>query len=280
MRIAIAGGAEFFVNIARHLAAQGIQPALLILFAEKDVERLKGELSGVGAPFLVTEDLHSDAAKLREARLDLLISIEYPQILKKSVLEIPRLGCVNLHPSALPKYKGRHPVTWALINGEPEIGITLHFMNEQIDEGEIILQDFAAVGRDDDCLSVQARLLELGKKMVEQGVRQICSGHVYARKPNQQMGSYLRRRTPDDSRIKWDSTAWTIAKQVNALVDPLPNAFCLAGDSTVQLKRAYLGKKVGEVLARTEDGRYVIATKDGVILVKSASPLEIGQVLK
>lgn len=86
---------------------------------------------------------------LRTERPDLVISIACPQIVKKRLLEIPRLGCINVHSALLPKYRGRFPSFWVLANGETETGVTVHYMNERLDDGAILVQKKVPIARSD-----------------------------------------------------------------------------------------------------------------------------------
>ena len=279
LNFAVAGSLDQFVALINDLVAHEKRPSLLILPSEKDVQALRRALAPLGIEMWVPDDIHQEVERLRALRLDLLVCSGFPQILKTPILELPRLGCVNLHTSRLPDYRGRHPVNWALILGEREIGITLHFMNERIDDGDIILQDTVPVGRDDDINDVQRRLIPIGCRMVNAGLDQIAAGTVYRRHQLRQLSRYLPKRRPDDGRVNFEQSGREINRLVNALVDPLPNAFAIDGDERVHLKRAHLGHEVGEVLAETRDGRYVIAVQDGVILVSTDRRLSVGSIL-
>jgi len=279
LKFAVLGGISLFPKVVRHLCRQGRKPDLLIFSAEKDVGLLHRGLDSLGIETWVTQDIHTETSRLKTLGLDLLVCIEYPQILKKDVLRIPRLGCANLHTSLLPQYRGRHPVTWALIRGEDHIGITLHFMDENIDEGDIVLQDEVPVEKDDDYRDVFAKLVPVGCRMVELGLNQIETGSFYRRKQRAAKATYLRKRMPGDGRINWRESSRSVSRLINALVDPMPNAFARYQGGEVRFTRAYLGSHAGEVLAKTTDGRYVISTGDSVVLVASDRTLKIGTIL-
>lgn len=280
LKFAVLGGISLFPKVVHHLCRGGRTPNLLIFSAEKDVALLHRELDSLGIETWVTQDIHGEKRRLKKLGLDLLVCIEYPQILKKDVLKIPRLGCINLHTSLLPQYRGRHPVTWAMIRGEDQIGITFHFMDENIDNGDIVLQDAVAVERDDDYADVFAKLVPVACRMIESGLNQIEAGSCYRRKQSVAKATYLRRRTPEDGKINWEESSRVICRLINALVDPMPNAFTRNQRSKIYFTRAYLGSRAGEVLAKTTDGRYVIATGESVVLVASDKDLKIGTILK
>ena len=152
---------------------------------------------------------------------DLLICLSYPKTLKRRDLKRYKYGCINLHTSLLPKYRGRHPLRWAMVKGEKELGVTVHYMNDSIDTGDIILQD--SIVNDSSLMYEEAlsKLLEKGKEMVLKAVMQIATGTVYRRKQLEQFSSYYPRRTEKDNVIVASQKAFN---KIKAL-DGLPLAF-------------------------------------------------------
>ncbi len=279
MKIVMGGSSEPFIENVKNLCKFGYRPELLVLHRHNYLEISKRALGRLGIETIVTDDIHSLAGRIKKIEPDLMIFIAYPEIIKLSILGIPKIGAVNLHTSILPKYRGRHPVNWAIINGEREMGITVHFMNENIDDGDIVLQDSIEFARDDDYGTISKRLIACGKKLLLTAVRQIENKCAYRRKQIRGFSTYLAKRTPADSRIDWMKTSFQLNRFINALVDPMPNAFGFKNRERIQFRRAYPGKRAGEVLGVTRDGRYVISTNDGVILVNADTRLKKGDIL-
>jgi methionyl-tRNA formyltransferase len=278
VKFALAGTLDYFLATLRHLVGVGRPPALVILPAEPNIEPYRRVAHELGIEVWLLDDMNASADRIAAAGLDLLVSVGWPRLMKKRVLEAPRLGCINLHTSKLPDYRGRHPVHWAMLRGEREVGVTLHFMNERFDAGDIILQDTVPIERDDDLNDVHHRLAPVGARLVERGLAELEAGLARAQRQDPKAGRYFPRRTPEDGVVDWTRPGFEVARLVNTLVDPLPNAFTYHEGKVVKLKRAFPGKQPGEVVAKTTDGRYVIATGDGVVLVEADQELEVGSV--
>jgi methionyl-tRNA formyltransferase len=136
----------------------------------------------------------------REIDPDLLISVANPRILKAQVLNVPRLGCINLHPSLLPSYRGPAPDFWVLACGENETGVTVHYMDEGIDTGEIILQSRLAIRPHDTPHSLRVRAMRLGANMLLDALDLIESGSVATTPNDGAQSSYQSLPTIEDAR--------------------------------------------------------------------------------
>src|SRR3989304_2993449 len=139
----------------------------------------------------------------RPAAPDLLFSFYYRSMLKKEVLGIPRLGALNLHGSLLPKYRGRAPVNWVLVKGEAETGVTLHFMTEKPDAGDIVGQAAVPIAFEDTALTLCGKLEKAAESLLSGLLPRIAAGDI-PRRPNEiGKGSYFGGRKPEDGRIDW-----------------------------------------------------------------------------
>ncbi len=135
-------------------------------FVKGRIERppLRRIAHGFGAKFLKNIDIHSDEFLDFARKQDLLVSVAAPVKIKPSLLYAPRLGSVNLHSGALPRYRGMMPVFWQLFDGESRIGVTIHKMNEQLDDGEIVFQSFVDVS---NCKTLHEAILTVKRKSVD-----------------------------------------------------------------------------------------------------------------
>jgi len=168
---------------------------------------------------------------IRAARPDLLFSFYYRSMLKKEILSIPPLGAMNLHGSLLPKYRGRAPVNWVLVNGETETGVTLHFMTEKPDAGDIVGQAAVPIAFDDTALTLFGKMEKAAEVLLDDLLPRIAAGDI-PRRPNEiARGSYFGGRKPEDGRIDWALPAVAIYNLVRAVTRPYPGAFSrLAGE--------------------------------------------------
>ena len=115
---------------------------------------------------------------LHELNPDVIVSMQNPQIFKKTILGLPRLGCINVHPSLLPKYRGPAPIFWVLAYNEVETGVTVHYMDEKIDNGDIILQSRVTIRPEDTMHSLYRRVMSIGATLVLQALEQLEAGTV------------------------------------------------------------------------------------------------------
>lgn len=237
------------------------------------VEYLKQ--NGYTAQLVIGDKIENHLEEIKELKIELLVCLAHPDILRKNILGIFSKGCINYH-YGLPKYQGRHPLNWMIIDGIREIPAAIHYMTEGIDTGDIITQDTILVEREDDYTTLSRKLNILGSELLLHAIKQIESGSVYRCKQIKELINYTRKRKPEDSKINWNKTSQQLIRFINALVDPMPNAFGSINSEQVLFKRSIVGSGIGKVLAETTDGNYVISTMDGVILVECDKKLKQG----
>jgi UDP-4-amino-4-deoxy-L-arabinose formyltransferase/UDP-glucuronic acid dehydrogenase (UDP-4-keto-hexauronic acid decarboxylating) len=213
-------------------------------------------------------------ALVREAAPDLILVWSYSMRLPASLLEIPPLGAINLHNGLLPEYRGRHVVQWALVNGEREIGVTLHYMDEGFDTGAIIARHVVPLGADDDAAAAATKLLDAGVASLREWWSRIADDTVPRILQDETRARYWRRREPEEGRIDWSQPAESICRLIRALTASDPGAFVGAGENTVSIRRARLlpptpNRATGAVIASGGDGLRIRAG-DGDVLVQVA----------
>jgi len=170
---------------------------------------------------------------------NLFVSMSYNQIFKKKILSIPNLGSINCHAGKLPFYRGRNPLNWALINGEKEFGITTHYINNEIDRGDIIIQKIYKIKLKDTYDTLLKKAIIQCPKILIKSIKIIQSGKINKTKQNSinKKGSYYKKRKPGDEIINWNSKAINIFNFVRALSLPGPMA-C----SSFNRKKIYINK--------------------------------------
>ena len=222
---------------------------------------------------------HKDT--ILEKGIELLVCFAYPNILTKEEIALFDEGCINYH-SGLPKYRGRHPLNWMLINGVKNIPNAIHFIDEGIDTGDVIIEEDIVREREDDYKSILDKQTLLSQRLMLTAIQMIEGGTVIRRKQNPEELGYTRKRTPEDSKIDWSSASKELHDFVSALVDPMPNAFGYVKgmDKRVSIYRSDIGKEPGVVLGEVSEKKYVISTGDGVVLVDVDTVLQVGDRLK
>ena len=166
---------------------------------------------------------------IRAARPDFLFSFYYRSMLSAEILSLPRVCAMNLHGSLLPRYRGRAPVNWVLVNGETETGVTLHLMTEKPDAGDIVGQAAVPISFEDTALTLFGKMEKAAESMLSGLLPRIAAGDI-PRRPNEiGKGSYYGGRKPEDGRIDWTRPAVEIYNLVRAVTRPYPGAFSFLG---------------------------------------------------
>lgn len=164
-------------------------------------------------------------AAMADLAPDLLFSCYYRHMLKKPLLDLPRLGALNLHGSLLPRYRGRCPLNWVLINGERETGVTLHYMEEKPDKGDIVAQARVAIQPEDTAVTLFARMTVAAGRLMQETYPLLRTGTAPRLPQDQSQASYFGGRKPSDGLISWDKDANEVYNLVRAVTHPYPGAF-------------------------------------------------------
>jgi len=188
--------------------------------------------SKAGIPVYAPENINHPlwVARIRALKPDIIFSFYYRQMVKPPVLDIPPKGCLNLHGSLLPKYRGRCPVNWVLINGEKETGVTMHYMTPRPDDGDIVAQEKVKIDGNDTAFTLFGKMTDAAKKMLDEALPRILSAKAGRIKQNNALASYFGGRRPEDGEIDWNKNAEQISNLVRAVTKPYPGAFTFSGD--------------------------------------------------
>ncbi|MEK7378676.1 MAG: formyltransferase, partial [Candidatus Binatota bacterium] len=217
---------------------------------------------------------------IRKLAPDIILSFYYRRILSRELLAIPRLGAINLHGSLLPKYRGRSPVNWVLVNGENETGVTLHYMVEKADAGDIIAQRRVLIDREDTALSLFRKMTVAAAKLLKETYPLIKAGTAPRTPQDSQSASTFGGRRPEDGKITWESPAFSIYNLIRAVTHPYPGAFTFHNGRKLYIWAATLNGQANFAEERSETpgtieavkrGRgMVVSTGDGSLLVTRA----------
>lgn len=156
---------------------------------------------------------------------DLIIVAGYPRLIPGHIIKHPSVGIINIHMSLLPAYRGRHPLNWAIINGEKHAGVTIHHLNEKFDEGNIICQERITIKPKDTIMEVHAKAVKKGRTLLKKTFGLIGSKQFRGFRQELRQASYFPPRTPKDSKINWRDPAVKILNLVRALAEPYPGAY-------------------------------------------------------
>ncbi|AXG43239.1 bifunctional UDP-4-amino-4-deoxy-L-arabinose formyltransferase/UDP-glucuronic acid oxidase ArnA [Photorhabdus laumondii subsp. laumondii] len=201
------------------------------------VARLSADLAlPVFAPENVNHPLWIE--RIRELKPDVIFSFYYRNMLSEDILSLASTGAFNLHGSLLPKYRGRAPINWAILNGEVETGVTLHKMVLKPDAGDIIAQHKVAIAETDTALTLHGKIREAAEKLFDHVLPQI-KARIYPTIPqDESQATYFGRRTAADGEIDWHKSATEINNLIRAVTEPYPGAFTFLGERKITIWRA------------------------------------------
>ena len=196
----------------------------------------------LSVPFLPIKDVNSKKgiSILKEYRTDINLSMSFNQILKREIIDLATLGFINCHAGKLPFYRGRNILNWALINDEKDFGVTVHYIDEGIDTGDIILQKITSITDKDDYSSLLSRAIKICSNLLLESLHMINEGSVNPKKQKDihPIGSYFGRRVCGDEYIDWNWTSRRIFNFIRAITIPGPCARLTLNDCDIKVKRA------------------------------------------
>ena len=254
-------------------------------------DRPKGRGKGVIAPpvklcaqgynikILQPETITNALAKnIQALSPDLIVVVAYGKILPKQILDIPRFGCINAHASLLPKYRGAAPIQGALLNGEKETGVTVMFMNEKMDAGDILLQEKISVSSSDNTETLHDKLSKLSAKLLVKAIVQIEQGTCSRIPQNHAEATYASMLKKSDGLIDWTRSAEEINNMTRAM-NPWPGVYMFINISgkkkrlrifktEVFDKSAYSKEKTGVLLDVLKNKGGLVGTGKGQLLLR------------
>ena len=213
--------------------------------------------------------------QLKKLAPDLIVVVAFGQILSKAILDIPQLGCINVHASLLPKYRGAAPIHWSIINGETKTGITTMYMDVGLDTGDMILKEEVSISAKTNTGELHDTLMNIGAKTLLQTIKQIAEGSVVRNKQNDAEASYAPLLTKELERINWLLPAQEIYNLVRGL-NPWPVAFSIFKGKKLKIWQTKVIDNVtigeiGTVLSLTETG-FTVQTGKGILEILELQP--------
>jgi methionyl-tRNA formyltransferase len=249
----------------RVLRAHGVDVPLVLTHADDPDENLWFErVADVAADLSLRCIAPADAnapqiaAEVAAAAPDFLFSFYYRQMLGPALLALAPRGALNMHGSLLPRYRGRAPVNWAVLNGERHTGATLHYMTDRADAGDIAGQQAVPILPDDTAAQVQRKVTLAAEIVLDTALPALLRGDA-PRRPNRlSEGTYFGRRRPEDGRIEWQWPARRIHDLVRAVAPPYPGAFTTLGSLAARVLESRIiddGTPAGPPAVYVQHGR-------------------------
>ncbi|NIK68582.1 methionyl-tRNA formyltransferase [Paenibacillus sp. BK720] len=275
MRIVFMGTPEFAVPSLRLLIEQGYDVVAAVSQPDRPKGRkrvltpppLKEAALALGLPVLQPERMRSpeSVAAIAELQPDLIVTAAYGQILPKALLDIPRLGCINVHGSLLPRYRGGAPIQRSIMNGETVTGVTIMYMAEGLDTGDMISKVEVPITDEDTSGTLFEKLSAAGAELLGRTLPALIAGELKAEPQDNELATYAPNLTREDERIDWSKPARSIYNQVRGL-SPMAGAF------------TYLNGEVFKVwaCAKPEEGKAGNgAAAPGTVVAASTSGIDV-----
>jgi methionyl-tRNA formyltransferase len=185
------------------------------------------EIQGRGIPLFTPPSLSGPewTERIAEMKPDLILSVYYRHMIPERILSLAPLGAFNMHGSLLPKYRGRAPINWAILQGEPRIGMTLHRMVRAPDAGAIVDQEGVDIGPRDTAEQAFRKVLPCARRVLERQIDALLAGTAKETPQDSKQATYFGGRKPEDGRIDWSKPGRDIFNLIRAVTDPYPGAF-------------------------------------------------------
>lgn len=216
--------------------------------------------------------IKNDYEKLTEGKIDLIVTCAYGQIIPKEVLNLPKYGCINVHASILPKYRGSAPIQWAIINGDKETGVTIMYMDEGMDTGDIISISKMAITSYDNVGTMHDKLSILGAQALEKELKSIFDGSAIRIKQGNDwtLAPMIKR---EDEHLNFNDYGENIINRIRAF-NPWPLANTLIDNKEIKIIEAEFKNekidKVGSIIIDNE--KMGISCLDGIVYLKKVKP--------
>ncbi|MDE6204254.1 MAG: methionyl-tRNA formyltransferase [Lachnospiraceae bacterium] len=216
--------------------------------------------------------------KLSEYQADVFVVAAFGQILSEEILQMPRFGCINIHASLLPAYRGAAPIQWAVINGEKETGVTIMQMDKGIDTGDMFCKAIVPIEEKETGDSLHDKLMEAGAKLIVEALPQIEAGKLMPEKQDEALSSYAGRLSKSMGLIDWNKDAAVIERLIRGL-NSWPSAYTFYRGKTLKIweadviemqeKNGIFGEPAPGCVARVEKDFFDVITANGILRVRT-----------
>ncbi len=288
IRVVFLGTPDFAIlPLAALHEAPGIEPVLVVTQPDRPAGRgrrlvappVKAYAEERGLPVFQPERLRGPGVleRLAAARADLFVIAAYGQLLRPAVLDLPPHGCLNVHPSLLPRHRGPSPVAAAILAGDEETGVTVMLTDRGMDTGPVLARRRVPLGRGETTASLTPKLFALGADLLVATIPRWVRGDISLKPQEPALATTSRLFSKENGRIKWSNRAIELERQIHAL-NPWPRAFTFDRGKRLQILRALAldGATTGDAapgtVAASPAGELLVATGDGLLRVDEVQP--------
>lgn len=277
MRILFYGDAAWAANTLHLLVEKGHEVAGVVLRVNPSDELLAVAATELGLTIMQPQQVNAPefVQKVQALAPEMNLSVSYNQILRAPILATAPKGFINLHAGKLPYYRGCSVVNWALINGEPEIGLTVHFVDEGVDTGDIIVQKILPLDWTDDYAQAMDKVVAQVPHVVTEAMDLLVSGNFQVHRQTLEEGTYFPRRGPGDEWVDWNAASAVIHNHIRAISRPAPGARAFCRGEEIIIWKAFFDPawpiyqaNPGQVVGVRPGRGVMVKTGDSHILVQ------------
>ena len=286
MRVLFIGTGEIGVPVLRSLLESREHDLIgVVTQPDKPVGRaqrieappIKAALTGSTLPILQPPRIRTEDAvhEIRALAPDVIVVMAYGQILPRAVLEIPRIACLNLHASLLPQHRGAAPIQAAIVAGDHESGISVMYMSEGLDTGDVLLQSRLELSPDETGGSLHDRLAQIAPGALHEALAQLQQGNASRVPQDSSAATYAPKLEREHGRIQWTESAALIERKIRAF-NPWPGAFTILRDAGHERKLKIFSAKV--VAAEKTAPGEILSASDSLTIAANEGALSLGEV--
>ncbi|HEY4544154.1 MAG TPA: methionyl-tRNA formyltransferase [Tissierellaceae bacterium] len=281
MNIIFAGTPDFSVPILESLHKEGYNIKMVITQQDRPKGRgkqmqptpVKEKALELGLEVYQPKNINSRESldKIKEVNPEVIVVVAYGQIFKTEILNLPKYGCINIHASILPKYRGAAPINWVLINGEKETGVTIMQMEEGLDSGDMYYMKKIDITPEDDAFTIHDKLSILGAEAIVESLDKIVKKEIKGEQQDHSLSTYAPMLSRDTGKIDWNKKNYEIVNLIRG-VKGWPSATTYYGDEKIKIHQAKtidedFSDIPGEII-RVDDEGVLVQTGKGSILIE------------
>jgi methionyl-tRNA formyltransferase len=268
-----------------------LDPDLVLSKESGESDRLVG-FPEYGDRWETVSSINSRQSKelLESVNPDIIFVISWPELLDREILQIPEQGCIGRHISLLPKRRGRAPVAWTLIQGLDKTGVSLFWLDEGVDSGDIALQKEISIGDEDEASDLYDKSVDTTVDILETLVSKFANGEFPREPQDDSKATYTHPRRPDMGLIDWSKSASKLHNFIRGQTKPYPGAFTYHNMDKVRVwhasvqDRTAIRSQPGKILAKHQSDTYLVQTGEGTLMIDvenedGESPLAVGSTL-
>ena len=211
-------------------------------------------------------------AELEKYQADLFVVAAFGQLLSEEILNMPEYGCINIHASLLPAYRGAAPIQWAVLNGEKESGVTIMQMDKGLDTGDMLLKRSVELSPKETGDSLHDKLMHLGAELIVEALSKLEKGELVPEKQKDELSSYAKKLTKAMGQIDWSKDAVSLERWIRGL-NSWPSAYTIFGGKTLKIWEAQVAEENGA--QKAEPGQVVSVSRESFTVACGQGELQI-----